>query len=174
MIGRFLDKLIFGAALLLALQIPQLADHYQQFLAGQYASTEWQVNGYEATAARFNYPNAKAMIEDHLHNESPSVRADAMQKLATFDAFLALQSGMNIFQHGNLLEKSAYMFHPQRYENLEKTLANFKLGIPLTMDGFIFGVIVGYILNLLISSPFVFAAKRIKAKKSGQIKQTFA
>jgi hypothetical protein len=34
-------KLFFGITLVLALQVPQLADHYQQFLAGMHASSQW-------------------------------------------------------------------------------------------------------------------------------------
>ncbi|WP_425057197.1 DUF2937 family protein [Shewanella decolorationis] len=38
MITRLFDKLIFGFILVMALQLPQLADHYQQFLAGLYTN----------------------------------------------------------------------------------------------------------------------------------------
>lgn len=171
MIGRFLDKLIFGATLLLALQIPQLADHYQQFLAGLYASTEWQVNGYEQTARQFNYADAKAMIAHHLQNELPSVRADAEQKLVTIERFEQLQAGIKIFESGSLVEKSFYMFHPDRYNDLEKTLHNFKLGIPLTIDGFVFGIIVGLLLNILIDSPFILISRRLRHKKTNHVNQ---
>ncbi|KDM89801.1 DUF2937 family protein [Photobacterium galatheae] len=160
MIGKLLDKLIFGAALLLALQLPLLADHYQQYLAGMYESTQWQVNGYQATAHRFGYTSVQAMIERHLTNEEPSVRADANQKKATLARYQSLQNGMTVFRQGNLFSKVMYMFHPTRLHDLEKTLTNFKPGIPFTLSGIAFGVITALLANLIITLPFSFLTKR--------------
>lgn len=165
MILRFLDKLLFGVALIAALQIPQLADHYHQYLSGLHSSTQWQIKGYEATAATYEYANAKAMIEHHLQNDVPSVRMDAQQKLATLDQFEDIQSGITIFNSGNLLEKTLYMFNPENYQYLSETLTNYKLGIPLTLEGFIFGITVGLLVNLLISLPFVLFIKSRKLNK---------
>ncbi|WP_299196183.1 DUF2937 family protein [uncultured Amphritea sp.] len=168
MIGRLLDKLVFGVALLLALQIPQLADHYQQYLSGWYESTRWQVEGYEATARQFGYPNIRAMIEQHQRNSEPSVRADAQQKLATLDLYNELQQGMAVFANGNLLTKSVYMFNPARYHYLEDTLDNFKPGIPLTVEGLAFGVIMGLLLNIIITQPCAFIARRFRRHRTAK------
>jgi hypothetical protein len=166
MILRFLDKLLFGIALIAALQIPQLADHFQQYLSGLHTSTQWQVNGYETTATNYSYKNAKAMIEHHLQNDVPSVRMDAQQKLATMQQLEKLQSGITIFNTGNLLEKTMYMFNPRNYSYLSETLANFKMGIPLSVEGFTFGLLVGIFINLLIGLPFVLLSKTRKANKT--------
>ncbi|WP_428033678.1 DUF2937 family protein [Amphritea sp.] len=169
MIGRLLDKLIFGVTLLLALQIPQLADHYQQYLAGMYESTEWQVESYEATAKRFGYADIRSMIKQHQQNSEPSVRADAQQKLATLELYDELQQGIAVFANGDLLSKSLYMFNPARYHLLEKTLDNFKPGIPLTTEGMLFGVITGLLLNLMLTQPCVFLARRLRRRQPRQI-----
>ncbi len=166
MILRFLDKLIFGAALIAALQIPQLADHYQQYLSGLQSSTQWQVKGYEATATKYRYTNAKAMIEHHLQNDVPSVRMDAQQKLSTIEQLQEIKSGIAVFNSGNLLDKTLYMFNPENYDYLAETLTNFKLGIPLTIEGFAFGVIVGLFINMLIGLPFVMLARSRKANRT--------
>lgn len=166
MIGRLFDKLTFGVTLLLALQVPQLADHYQQFLAGMYASTQWQVEGYKATAKAFGYPDVRSMIQQHQQNSEPSVRADARQKLATLDQYAELQQGIAVFANGNLLNKTLYMFTPSRYSYLEKTLDNFKPGLPLTSEGIVFGVVVGLLLNLMLTQPCVFLARRLRRRQA--------
>lgn len=168
MIGRLIDKLIFGVALIVALQVPQLADHYQQFLSGLYESTKWQVEGYEATAKHHEYPSVIAMIDHHLQNDVLSVRTDAEQKLVTLDIFEQLKAGVEIFKNGNLISKSLYMFSPSRYGYLEKTLDNFTPGIPLTFDGIAFGVILGLFINFLITLPFAFLGRLIKLNKQRQ------
>ena len=166
MIGRLVDKIIFGAALIFALQIPQLVDHYQQFLSGLYESTKWQVDGYENTAKQHEYSDLKAMIDHHLRNDVASVRTDAQQKLFTLDLYNELRNGVGIFDEGNLLDKAIYMFNPARYEFLEKTIINFKLGIPLTVSGITFGVILGLVLNYVISLPFILWSRRTKVPNS--------
>lgn len=160
LIGRLLDKLIFALALLVALQVPLLADHYRQFLSGLYESTQWQVDGYEATARQHEYPDLKAMIDHHLQNNVPSVRTDAEQKLATLDTLETLKQGLLLFEQGNLFNKAAYMFSPARYTYLKTVLSNFSPGVPLSVNGLVFGVAVGLILNYLIILPFVFFPRR--------------
>lgn len=166
LIGPLLDKLLFGLTLLLALQVPQLADHYQQFLAGWFESTQWQVEGYEATAKEFGYPSAQAMIKQHQLNSEPSVRADAEQKLATLTLYDELKTGITLFREGNLMSKSIYMFAPSRYNYLEKTIDNFKPGIPLTTSGLLFGAIIGLTLNFIVTQPFLFFIRRRRNKYS--------
>ncbi|PJE79111.1 hypothetical protein CI610_01919 [invertebrate metagenome] len=155
MIGQLIDKLIFGAALLVALQIPLLADHYQQFLSGFYEATKCQVERYEATARQYNYPSVGAMINHHLLNPEPSVRADAQQKRETIQQLQEISTGITAFKSGNMVPKVIYMFHPVRYHYLKKTLNNFKPGFPLTLNGLTFGVIVGLLINWIVLWPFI-------------------
>lgn len=166
MIARLIDKLVFGFILVIALQLPQLADHYQQFLSGLYESTRWQVEGYEATAKEYHYADVDAMIARHQQNEEPSVRADAEQKLQTLALYKALTQGVAIFNTGNLFEKTAYMFNPVRFDYLEKTISNFKPGIPLTSSGIGFGVLVALVVHYLGSIPFILWARRNKLLKT--------
>lgn len=166
MIARLIDKLVFGFILVIALQLPQLADHYQQFLSGLYESTRWHVEGYEATAKEYHYADVDAMIARHQQNEEPSVRADAEQKVQTLALYKALTQGVAIFNTGNLFEKTAYMFNPVRFDYLEKTISNFKPGIPLTSSGIGFGVLVALVVHYLGSIPFILWARRNKRLKT--------
>ncbi|MGL5470985.1 MAG: DUF2937 family protein [Shewanella sp.] len=168
MIARLFDKLIFGFILVIALQLPQLAEHYQQFLAGLYTSTQWQVEGYEATAKEHHYEDVDDMIARHLQNEEPSVRSDALQKRQTLLLYKELQHGMEIFEHGNLFEKTAYMFNSTRFDYLEKTITHFTPGIPLTASGIGFGVLVALVVHYLGSIPFFLWARRRKRLKLSQ------
>lgn len=154
MIGRLIDKLVFALALLVALQIPLLVDHYHQYLSGLYKATQWQVEGYEATAKANQFVDAKAMIEQHLRNTEPSVRADAEQKQKTIQELNELSSGIATFTHGSLLEKIWFMFQPARIQLLKDVVQNFKVGIPLSASGLLFSLVLAFILNFVILLPF--------------------
>jgi len=173
MIGRLLDKLFFGAALVLALQVPLLADHYRQFLSGLYESTKWQVDGYKATAKQYGYAGVGAMIEHHLRNDVPSVRKDAAQKRVALDRYEELRVAVEIFDKGNLIEKMLYMLGPSRYRYLQRTIENFKPGLPLTIGGWTFGVVVGFAVSFVATLPFMLWSQRWRRKKtSGKAEST--
>lgn len=165
MVLNLLDKLVFGVSLLLALQIPLLADHYQQFLAGYYQATKVQVDGYKAVAARHQYNDVQSMIDEHLNNISASVRADAEQKLKTLQEFKSVEQSIEVFNSSNIINKTIHMFNPNRTATLTKTLEHFKPGIPITLDGLVFGVITGLVLNLFFTLPIYLIFRRKKALK---------
>ena len=165
MIFKTLDKLFFGITLVLALQVPQLVDHYQQFLAGMHESSQWQIDGYQATATKYDYPSIDAMIEHHLQNTVPSVRDDALQKQETLARHKVLSEGLSTFQNGNLFQKLTFILSPSGWQYLDNTLENFSFGLPITTEGILFGVVFGLILNLLISTPTSMIVKKRRAKK---------
>lgn len=154
LIGRLLDKLVFAVLLIAALQIPLLVDHYHQYLSGYYQATQSQVEGYEATAKAHQFADAKAMIENHLTNPEPSVRADAEQKLDTINLLSELRLGMDVFANGNLLQKIGFMLNPSRIHQLKNVVQNFKPGIPLNAADLAFAVLMALLLNVLITLPF--------------------
>ena len=154
MIVNMFDKLIFACAFIIALQLPQLSDHYQQHLAGLYHATKWQVDGYADTAKQYKFSSTQAMINRHLENTEPSVRADAEQKKQTLMLFADLNQGMKLFEQGTLVQKLLYIFSPDRFERLQNTLDNFKLGIPLTTSALLFALILAIILNQLVMLPY--------------------
>lgn len=154
MIGRLVDKLVFAVVFLLALQLPLLVDHYHQYLSGWYKATQSQVDGYEATAKAHLFANAAAMIEQHLNNAEPSVRADAKQKQQRIQQLKELKNGMATFKEGHLLEKIWFMFQPDRIQWLSDVVQNFKVGIPLNASGLLFSLVLALILNFVVLLPF--------------------
>ena len=169
LIFKTLDKLFFGITLVFALQVPQLADHYQQFLAGMHESSQWQIKGYQETAQKYNYASVDAMIAHHLQNAVPSVRDDAVQKQKTIIQYNELSEGLSIFQNGNIIEKLIFMLSPSGWQYIDNTLENFKFGLPITTEGILFGVLFGLFLNLLVSTPTSMIAKRRRMRKKQQV-----
>jgi hypothetical protein len=160
-IGRLIDKLVFGVALIVSLQMPLLVDYYHQYLSGWYKATQSQVDGYAATAKTHQFASVQAMIDAHLNNPEPSVRTDAEQKLATVQLLADLSAGMDTFATGNLLGKMLFMLHPDRIQLLKDVVQNFKPGIPLNASGLAFAVVFALLLNVLIMLPFrVFGRRR--------------
>lgn len=165
MIFKTIDKLFFGVTLVLALQVPQLADHYHQFLAGMHESSQWQINGYQETADKYSYASINDMVEHHLRNDVPSVRDDAIQKQETLLRHNELSEGLLVFNEGNLIQKLMFMMSPSGWQYVDNTVENFSFGLPITTEGILFGIVFGLFLNLLVSAPTSVIAKKRQAKK---------
>jgi hypothetical protein len=155
-----MDKLVFSAALLVSLQVPQFVAHYHQYLSGLYAATKWQVDGYEATAIQHEFTSAQSMINRHLNNSEASVRTDAQQKLATLEIFNQLSLGVKIFERDGLPQKLVFMLKPAQHPSLKEASRNFEPGIPLTATGLGFSVILALLINLLLMAPFYWIFRR--------------
>jgi hypothetical protein len=161
------DKFLFGALLIITLQVPILADHYLQYLTGYFESTKTQVEGYESTAVEHQFSDVNAMIDAHLKNPEPSVRTDAQQKLKTLEEFNDLKTALILFHEGNVFKKAAYMFNPSRWHILQKVLPNFKPSIPLSVAYFIYS----FVIALLLSSGILFLVRFFVARSKTKVVQ---
>lgn len=166
MIARVIDKLVFTALLLFAMQVPILADHYRQYLAGYLDATHEQVEQYSELAARHGYVSVEAMISNLQQNPDAIVRDDANNKAETVKKLLTLQSGLRTLSQGNYYQQAVYMFSPARLPVLQRVLDNFSPSIPLSPAAIGFSVVNAIILNLLLVSPVWLVRKRRQRRQS--------
>ncbi|MBC7004616.1 DUF2937 family protein [Photobacterium sp. BZF1] len=155
MIKRILDRLVFGGLLIATLQIPMLADHYLQYLSGFYDATTQQVEAYRSNARQHGFDSAESMVSSLLQEDNPVVRVDAEQKLKVLQQHEMLEQGMAILAHGHLVDKTLYMFNPARFNELQRVLVHFTLGIPLDVSSIAFCIVAALGLNLVLYLPFV-------------------
>lgn len=159
---RLVDKLVFSALLLIALQIPILADHYRQYLSGFVDATEQQVAGYQRLADEFGYPSIDAMIVALEQNPEAVIRADAENKKVTLAQLKELQHGLTTLQQGHYYEQAWYMFTPTHSETLKRVLENFAPSVPLTPTAIIYSVVTAMLLNFLLWLPYLGACGCVK------------
>jgi hypothetical protein len=165
---NIVDKIIFGALLLLFFQVPILADHYLQYVSGYFDATEQQVEGFKANAAQHNYPDVYAMIQDLSVNSSSVVRTDAEQKLQTMQVYEELKASIAVLKDGNIYERAWFMFNPSRWERLTHVYENFKPGIPLSLQDIGFSLLTALVLSLCIIWPFRVVASRSEMHKKNR------
>lgn len=153
MVFRTLDKLLFGLALLLALQAPVFVVQYHQYLEGYFDKSSQIIQEWQAIATRNNYESLQAMIDHHRNNDVASVRDDAQLKQETLVEHQEIEKALAVFKEGNLVEKVAFIANPNHSDLFIKVYRNYEPGIPLTADGLLFAFIVGLLLNLICVSP---------------------
>lgn len=156
MITNILDKLIFGTLLVLIFQIPVISDHYLQFISGYYEATKVQVDGYKANAARHEYSDVYAMVDELLANPNPVIKMDAEQKLNTLQEFDELRKAVSVLKNGSIFTRGWFIFQPSRQEALGKVMENYKPSIPLNISDIVLSVIVALVLSALLMWPLRF------------------
>lgn len=164
MLLNLVDKCLFGSLLIVFLQVPILADHYTQFISGSFDATKLQVEGYEATAAEHQFADVKAMIETHLNNPEASVRSDAKQKIATMQRFEDLKFALHIFTQGHIFQKAIYMFQPAHWDTFKKVWPNFKPGLPLSLEYFLYAFVIALLFSEGLVALLRLVLKRNAAK----------
>ncbi len=160
------DKIIFATIFILALQVPILADHYRQYLAGYHDATAQNVAEYEQLANRYGYASADAMIEDLQKNNEPVVREDATNKAQQIQQLAVIKQGIATLDNGNYFSQAWYMFTPARFTTLKRVAENFSPSVPLSPTAVIFSLVVAILANLLIWTPAlcVKGVKRFRKK----------
>lgn len=164
MVFSALDKMVFATLLLVLFQVPLLEDHYLQFLNGYYSSVKAQVDGYKLNASMHEYSDVHAMIEDFKRNPNAAVRADAQQKEKTLLEYKGLRKGIRILKEGNIVERSIYMFSPERWEVLREVFKNFQPGIPLNLLSIVYSAGGALLLGAMLMWP----VRKIGRWKSGR------
>lgn len=147
------DKIIFAAVFVAALQIPILADHYRQYLSGAYDTRVQTVNEYRTLARQFGYSDVEAMVKALQKNEDALVREDARNKAGQLAQLDELRSGLATLQQGNYFEQAWYMFQPARYTTLRQVARNFSPSVPLVPAAVGFSLVLAILVNLLLWSP---------------------
>lgn len=153
MIKRTLDKLLFAALLVVAMQVPILADHYLQYLTGFSDATSEEVSRYQRLANEFGYSSVESMVSELSNSETPVVRADAQNKAASLARLNELKTGINTLSNGHYFEQAWYMFHPTRTDTLERVVSNFSPSVPLSAPAIAYSLITALALNLLLWTP---------------------
>ena len=153
-LARVIDKLLFAALFIAALQVPILADHYRQYLSGYFDATREQVAELEDLARQFNYPSVDALIDSLKQNAEAVVREDAANKSDLLVRLAEADEGLTKLNNGNYFQQAGYMFAPSRQDTLVRVLDNFAPSIPLTPTAIVFSLATAILINLLVICPF--------------------
>ncbi|MCW8107876.1 DUF2937 family protein [Alteromonas ponticola] len=154
LIVRVLDKILFATLLLIALQVPILADHYRQYLTGYYDATSTQVEQYRKLSARHGYSTLEAMLADLKNNSNAVIREDTQHKYQTIAMLEQLDEGLTVLNQGHYFEQAWYMLSPAQNDTLKRVLDNFQPSIPLSPESIVFSLITAILINIIVWAPY--------------------
>lgn len=146
-----LDRLLFAAGLIVFLQIPQFIDHYTQRFGGYHQAVADSVATYQRSADRHYRGDLGLMIARFKADAKPALR-EVGEKMDTERTKLeSMTRGLSILQHGNLLDKLAYLAGDLDMSIARATFDAYRPGLPLTTDAMICGLFGGMLASALFS-----------------------
>lgn len=154
LVTGLLDRLLFAAALILFMQIPQFVDHYTQRFGGYRQAVAASVADYERSADLHYEGNLALMIHEFKADERPAVR-DLGNKMERERHLLdEMTDGLAILEQAPLIDKLWYLARRIDMPIARATFDAFTPGLPLNLDALVCGltgsVLVSALFNLLL------------------------
>ena len=164
-IFRLIDKILFAALLILMLQIPIIADHYQQYLNGFLDATQSEIDHYQQLADKYGYTDVASMIGALKENNDPLVRDDAQHKQAVLIAHQNAQQAMIALRESNYFEQLWYFVQPGQFERLGRVINLYQPSLPLQPQAIGSALISALTLYLLMWMPITIGRNRRKHRR---------
>lgn len=170
MIKSLVDKMVFGVALIISMQLPSFIAQYEQYLNGYYDALTSQVTDLSFVAKKHDFEDAQAMLIAHSNNPAPSVSEAAQTNLKVLTTYTDVNAGIELFQNKAHFQKIVWMLHPNRVGYIDNTLEQFTWSIPINKNSLLIGFIGAFVLSILFHL-IIYAAMCI-AKPSRKLKES--
>lgn len=158
--GNLTDRIITVLLALILSQVPIYMNQYTQVLSGAHMESESTFLELEARAAQYNQ-TVEAFLYELTQNEDPKVKDNAEVSLNTVERYLDYDKALRSLEASNAFTRPFNFI--KHFDQRIRTALNFKPGILLTWEGFIYGLI-GVILAMILMGLFgkIFTKKKIE------------
>lgn len=166
-IKGLLDRVCFAVGVLLFMQVPHFVDQYTQYLCDYYQVQMGHLDQYQQIANKQYQGDLDALIEDFESNARVSVQQAGNNIRKIRDESISLQSDIDVLESNQFVFKLAHLAIGVHYGVAKETVRIYKPSIPISIEGFICGLIGGVFLSLFFNLFFQFPRLfRRKEKKS--------
>lgn len=160
-ISKIIDRTLVIAGALIFSQAPVFMLQYHQMLVGHVNELNIQVNAIKTNALQVNKP-LETYIDKFLNNSDIDFRLQGELMQSTVERWHVLNDGLVSLQNASLWERPFIFFKYLNWNIATSTLNNYKINLPLTVEGGIYaflGMLIGYAFFLLIRQFFRFLSR---------------
>ncbi len=145
------DRVLFAAALLLFMQIPQFIDHYTQRYAGYHQALVDSLAEHQHNANLHYGGDLRALVDDLRSSERPGIQEIGAKLERDRQREAQMAAGLVILREGSLWAKLRFLSTDLDQPLAQGTLQDFKPGLPLTMDSLLCGLTGAILLSALFN-----------------------
>lgn len=135
---RYLMMMLFGAALLVGIQLPNLADQYAKRVDAHLREVTANVKPYQEVADRYADGSLQKLVALHRRSTEAVFKAEAdaienlLQRKQRFEAEAAAMQA-------SLIQRLLHILKTRDQEMIDETLDQYTFNVPLTQDAIVFG-----------------------------------
>ncbi|MEZ4630135.1 MAG: DUF2937 family protein [Deinococcales bacterium] len=145
---RTVDKIIFAVLLIIGLQIPNFLIQYQQRLGGHLDEAKRNVASYEPMAEQLlGSADVRELASRFIASADEKDRLFANKIAGDMDRMVHLDGLLTALKESNPVSRMAYALFQLEPPIARQTLTDFKLGIPLTLEAIIYGLILAIVIT---------------------------
>lgn len=147
-IGGVIDRVCAVICAVLFAQIPLFVQQYSQQLIGRVAELRLQVAGMKQAAA-VSGKTLEGLIAKFLSNADPDIVRQGELMDGLVQRFNGMSQALNSLQNSSVMERPFVFVAHLNGETFMSTLHNFTIGIPLTVEGGVYGligIVIGFCL----------------------------
>ena len=159
-----LNQLLFGALLLVCLQVPIVTVQYIQYLSGYLEANQQQLTQLSALANQGGYASVDALIDELLQNPATVIQQDAQNKQQLIQDTRQVNLDITHLQQASYPQQLWYMVQPGQLSRLDSVLAKFSPGLPLQPVDIAWSVLFALILSTLLR----LLVRVVSPKRSGR------
>ncbi len=145
-----LNQLLFGALLLVCLQVPIVTVQYIQYLSGYLAANQQQLTQLTALAEQGGYASVDALVDELARNSAEVIQKDAENKRALITETRQVNQDIIHLQQANYPQQLWYLVQPNRIKRLDTVLEKFAPGVPLQPIDIAWSVFFALLLSALL------------------------
>jgi|EndMetStandDraft_5_1072996.scaffolds.fasta_scaffold65284_2 hypothetical protein len=167
-IGKIIDRTFVVLGALIFSQAPLYMQQYTQQLSGHVAELNIQVEAMKKTALQAD-KTLDQFIQKFLTNGDTDFRMQGELMQGMVERWNHLTEGLQAMQGAGLWQRPYVFAKYFNWDIASSTFQNYKIGIPLTIEGLIYalaGMLLGYALFLLIRQFFRFICRPFVRKVS--------
>jgi hypothetical protein len=164
--------LIFTAALMLGVQLPNFVDQYVKRIEAHLKEAQIQYNEYLKIAQRFPEGTIERLIEKHEQSQDLTFRAEAEPLKNTVQRKNFYESEINALQ-GSFWSQTWHILSSPDQEIIKDTYYSYTANLPLNSDAAICGLTFGLLASLILEffwSTFMRLFRRPKKRSKPKAK----
>ena len=155
-IKGLLDRVCFTLGVLLFMQVPHFIDQYTQRLGGYYQAQLGHLSQYQEIAKKQHHGDLELLIQEFESSSRAAVQETGKNIRNIRDNSALLAKEVNVLENKAFVFKLTQIFTGMRYDLAKETLKTYKVGVPLSVEGLICGLLGGVLMSLIFNGCCLF------------------
>ena len=149
-----LDYCLFTLGFILAVQLPEFIQQYQQYMAGKLTEAQWHLKSYQAIADQQYDGSLPILINEYLTNGSEAIKQTGLLISDLANRVDLLSEQVTTLNGGSYIDKVWFFVTNIQIPDAQVVMSYYQLAIPLTIEALVSGGALAFIfiwLRLLLT-----------------------